>query len=92
MSKRLIPKFYRDTWPKAKDDPKLFTKVFISPDPELIYTPTDDQLEFMERARSGLYDELWMAGGNSEGKSWTGKFLGTYFAAYKIKPNKEFKN
>ena len=67
-AKKLIPKFYQDYWEKAKDDTNLFVKIYISPDSKNILTPTAPQLDFIDRAQSGLYDELWMAGGNSSGK------------------------
>jgi len=37
---------------------------------------------------TGKYDEGWFAGGNSSGKTWTGKFIGTHWPCYKIKPGK----
>jgi intein/homing endonuclease len=63
--KKLIPKFYQDYWDKALDDTELFVKIYISPDSKTIFTPTPPQQDFIDRAQSGLYDELWMAGGNS---------------------------
>lgn len=48
----------------------------------------DGQLEFVQAVLSGKYDEAWMAGGNSGGKTFTGKFLGTMMSVYKIKPDK----
>jgi phage terminase large subunit-like protein len=69
-----------------------------SPDPDQVLHPTKDQGNFIKEAETGNYDELWMAGGNSAGKTYTGKFMGAKWACFKIKPGKiwksyeEFKN
>lgn len=44
----------------------------------------------MHRFESGDYEEIWMAGGNSAGKTWTAMFLGAWAAAFKIKPGESW--
>jgi len=88
---KLIPDVYRDNWDKARTDPNLFTKVYVSP-PEEEYYLFEHQLDFIQQVESGKYDELYMSGGNSAGKTWSAKFLATHMAAYKIKPGKPWKS
>lgn len=92
MTRHLIPKLYKENWQKAKNDTRLFTSLYISPNADEVYYPTEDQLAFIKKAESGDVDELWMAGGNSAGKTWTGKFLGTKWACYKTKPLKPWES
>ncbi len=92
MARYLIPKLYRENWVAAKDDIDLFVSLYISPSADQILHPTDEQAGFIEQAETGKYDELWMAGGNSAGKTWTGKFLATKWACYKLKPGKPYKS
>ena len=47
---------------------------------------TEEQLRFHKAMSSGKYDEGWLAGGNSAGKTWAAKFIGVHFANYKFKP------
>lgn len=83
-----LPELYKQHWADAYFDDDLFISLYMSPSSERIMHPTPEQENFMKQASSGKFDELWMAGGNSAGKTWTGKFLGTKWACYKLKPGR----
>lgn len=87
-----LPQIYRDNWIPAENNADLFISTFISPDINKPYHPTDEQNKFIEAMSSGKYVEGWFAGGNSSGKTWTAKFMATWFGSYKIRPlsNKPF--
>ena len=87
-----LPEFYRENWFKAYTDDDLFIRVYLSPSADLILHPTKDQEAFMKKAQTGDFDELWMAGGNSAGKTWTAMFLAVKWACYKIKPGKTWES
>jgi len=87
MTETIIPGIYRKWWEQGHDDIDLFVRKFCSP-PDKEYYPLEHQKMFMEKLLTGKYDEAWMSGGNSAGKTWTGKFLAMHWASYKIKPGK----
>lgn len=87
-----LPELYKQHWADAYLDTDLFVSLYMSSSPEKLMHPTADQEDFIRQCESGRYDELWMAGGNSGGKTWTGKFMGTKWACYKTKPGKVWEN
>ena len=90
--KKLVPEIYKKYYAEGKDNIETFCKVFVSPSPDNLVSPTKAQKDFIDKANSGKYKELWMAGGNSGGKTFALKFLATQWAVYKIKPGKSYKN
>ena len=97
MADQLIPEIYKEWWEKGRTDVDLFVRKFCSPQDKEYY-PLEHQRLFMENLLSGKFDEGWMSGGNSAGKTWTGKFLAMHWASYKMRPGKtwasykEYKN
>lgn len=90
-----LPEIYSNplTWVRAESDPQLFVETYVSPNPYEPFGLTDPQKLFIETMLKGEFEEGWFAGGNSAGKTWTAKFMGTMFSCYKIKPGKAaFKN
>lgn len=87
-----LPELYKKKWADAFFDDDLFISLYMSPSMDQILHPTKDQWEFMKQAQSGKFDELWMAGGNSAGKTWTAMFMAVKWANYKIKPNRSWNN
>lgn len=83
-----LPDLYKQNWANAFFDTDLFVSLYLSPGPKTILHPTEDQLDFIRHAETGEFDELWMAGGNSAGKTWTGKFIASKWACYKTKPGR----
>lgn len=83
----LLPKYYQDAFLRSKDDLQTFIGDIASPNYKR-YFALDHQKLFIDSLRSGLYEEGWFSGGNSAGKTWTAKFLGTQWGVWKIKPNK----
>lgn len=61
--------------------------MYMSEGPDKVLKHTEEQLKFHQAMMTGQYDEGWLAGGNSAGKTWSIKFLGTHWACYKHKPN-----
>lgn len=88
--KKLVPNVYKEYYKKGKDDIEVFCKVFLSPNPKKLVEPTEKQKEFINKANSGDFQELYMAGGNSSGKTFAAKFLATQWAVYKKKPGHEY--
>lgn len=86
MSTDKLPKVYTTRRNAAEFDPELYVSTYISPDLDKPYSLTTEQLRFMKAMLSGKYEEGWFAGGNSSGKTWTAKFIGTMFADYKLRP------
>jgi len=87
-----LPDLYKENWANGYFDTDLFVSLYISPDLKKPMHPTKDQEEFIKHSETGKFDELWMAGGNSGGKTWTGKFMGTKWGCYKIKPGKPWQS
>ena len=83
-----LPDLYKKHWADAYLDTDLFVSLYMSPSQDRIMHPTPEQEDFIKKAESGKYDELYMAGGNSSGKTWTGKFMGAKWACYKTKPGR----
>lgn len=81
-----IPDYYKKIWPRSKEDLQLFIREIASP-PYKKYFALDHQYEFITEMASGKYDEGWFSGGNSAGKTWTGKWMGAHWGMWKIKPN-----
>ena len=81
-----LPTFYLDNWKPARTDPDLFTQIYTSPTSLERYSLFPHQKDFIDAVESGDFDELWMSGGNSAGKTWTARFLAMHMACYKIKP------
>lgn len=90
--KKLVPDVYKEYYQEGKNNIETFCKVYISPAPDDLTAPTDQQKNFIEKANTGDFQELWMAGGNSCGKTYTLKFLATQWAIYKYKPKQSYKN
>lgn len=86
-----IPKIYQKWWSEGRDNVDMFIRKFGSP-PEKVYYPLEHQRIFMETLMTGKYDEGWMSGGNSAGKTWTGKFMAMHWGSYKIKPGKPWRS
>ena len=63
--KNLIPDVYKKYYVEGKENIDTFCKVYISPAPDDLVIPTEQQKSFVDRANSGDFQELWMAGGNS---------------------------
>ena len=84
LSKELV----RD-WRRGKNDLDIFLGTFASPQGKVHYS-LPHQKEFIQTMMTGNYDEGWMSGGNSSGKTWTGKFMATHWASYKFKPGKPY--
>lgn len=80
-----IPEFYVNNWGRARRDLELFVSSYCSPAGKN-YRPLPHQKEFIETITKGGFDEGWFSGGNSAGKTWTGKFMAAYYACFKIKP------
>lgn len=88
-----LPEIYTQNYIKAEYDTDLFTRIYISPDPENPIIPTAEQNRFLKAMLTGKFDEGWFAGGNSSGKTWTAKFMAAHWGMYKIKPGKpKYKN
>jgi len=66
--------------------------LYLSKDPEKMLKHTEEQMAFHRAMMTGMYDEGWLAGGNSAGKTWCAKFIGTHWGCYKFKPNNYWKN
>lgn len=90
--KKLVPEIYKKYYAEGKDNIETFCKVYVSPSPDDLTSPTEPQKDFIDKANSGKFQELWMAGGNSGGKTFALKFLATQWAVYKIKPGRSYKN
>lgn len=82
-----VPRIFLENWDASRDDLVLFTSLYASP-PGKNYEPLPHQLKFAREIRQGGYDEAWMSGGNSAGKTWTAKWIGVQWACHKIKPGK----
>lgn len=86
-----IPELYKKLWQTGRDDIDTFVRRFGSP-PDKKYFPLDHQKKFIDSMVSGEFDEGWMSGGNSAGKTWTGKWMAMQWASHKIKPGKPWKS
>ena len=89
---KILPDIYKKYYQEGKTNIDTFVKVYMSPDAKSIMKPTLPQTAFINKAVTGDYKELYMAGGNSSGKTYALKFLATQWAVYKIKPKKEYKS
>lgn len=78
--------FYKEVWPKARFDPRLFIETFISPAQDRIISPEPPQLKWLIEAHR---DENWWVAGNSGGKTWGEAFKIVWWACYKKKPNRK---
>lgn len=87
-----LPELYKEKWSESFYDTDLFISLYVSSGPSNILHPTKDQEEIIKQAETGKFDELWMAGGNSAGKTWTAAFMAVKWACYKTKPNKIWEN
>lgn len=85
-----LPEIYKKNWINGFLDDDIFISLYMSPGADRIMHPTKDQWDFLKHAQTGDFDELWMAGGNSAGKTWTAMFLAIKWACYKIKPGKNW--
>jgi len=83
-----MPSLYRDNWVKALKDPDLFVEIYTSPSAKEKHELFPHQKKFIRAVESGKFEDAWMSGGNSAGKTWTAKFLAMHMASYKIKPGK----
>lgn len=91
MSRSTVPAVYRNNWIPAKTDPNLFASIYCSTKVDK-YNLLPHQELFIKQFLSGKFEELWMAGGNSAGKTYTGMFMAAHAAAFKIKPGKKWTN
>lgn len=82
-----IPEFYREAFRKSRTDLDMFVGEIASP-PFRKYFPLDHQREFNAAMETGTFEEGWLSGGNSAGKTWTGKWMGAKWSVWKIKPKK----
>ena len=91
ITTKSLPEIYKNNWKKGKDDPDVFTSVYCSTSSKTFHL-LPSQSHFLKQFGSSKFDEMWMAGGNSGGKTFTGKFLGVWAANYKIKPGRTWKS
>lgn len=90
ISTKSLPELYKNNWIRGKDDPDTFVSVYCSTASKT-YKLLPHQSFFLKQFRSNNFEEMWMAGGNSGGKTFTGKFLGVWAANYKLKPGRRWK-
>lgn len=89
MKSNYLPREIKSHWEKGKDDLNIFIGTFCSSSSKAYYA-LEHQEKFIKEMQTGNYDEGWMSGGNSAGKTWTAKWMAVYFAQYKFKPGKPY--
>lgn len=86
-----LPKEIAQNWVRGKTDLQLFIREIASPSHRQYYA-LDHQYEFISEMATGKYEEGWFSGGNSAGKTWTGKWMALHWGVWKIKPGKPWTN
>jgi len=80
-----------DLYKRGRYNLNLFVTNFCSPQGKVFYA-LPHQEEFIQTMMTGNFDEGWMSGGNSSGKTWTAKWMAMHWGVYKFKPNKPWKS
>lgn len=86
----------KELWKKSKDDPYLFFKAFVrgKKGEQIRIADVPAQKEGFDAFVSGDYDEIYIGGGNSGGKTFFLQELGVYGSVWKKYPkrNRVYKN
>lgn len=96
MPNKALVKRVKDLWIRGKNDPEIFFRYFCLDRKGKPISLTYDkrmnqpvQRELMDAFRTGLYDELYVSGGNSSGKTFSLEEIGTWGAIWKVYPKRE---
>lgn len=91
MKYQLLNNELVDLYKRGRNNLNLFVTNFCSPQGKVYYA-LPHQEELVQTMMTGNYDEGWMSGGNSSGKTWAAKWMAMHWGSYKFKPNKPWRN
>lgn len=83
--------YLKKRWVEGKSNPHLFLKTFTRDKKNRLIDlhAVPSQRAIFEKYLTGKYDELYMGGGNSGGKTFALAMMGTWAASWKVYPKQE---